>query len=218
MRVTRGLKTDTSNASNEHAESAARALERLATRDAEIVALKEVIRACGGAPDDLQCPISHELMRDPVVAADGRTYERAEITGWIGRGHNRSPMTKTSGWLTRTSVRTTSRASVCGSSSTAASRLEPIQIPFFDRNEFPAALTPRAEIMRCAPLRRCAAAPLRRCAAAPLRRTAAPPLRRTAAAPLRRTATQRRSLGLALAGHRGARGGGCPSPQGTDTG
>ena len=62
-------------------------------RDAEIIALKEVIRARGGAPDDLQCPISHELMRDPVVAADGRTYERAQIASWILRGHDTSPMT-----------------------------------------------------------------------------------------------------------------------------
>ena len=61
-------------------------------RDAEIVALKEVIRARGGAPNDLQCPISQELMRDPVVAADGRTYERAQIAEWI-RSHNTSPMT-----------------------------------------------------------------------------------------------------------------------------
>ena len=105
VRVTRRLKADAVadakaaaiNAANAQAESAARALERLehgtAARDAEIVALKEVIRARGGAPDDLQCPISQELMRDPVVAADGRTYERAQIAAWIGRGHNTSPMT-----------------------------------------------------------------------------------------------------------------------------
>jgi len=29
------------------------------------------------------CPISCELMRDPVIAADGHTYERAAITRWI---------------------------------------------------------------------------------------------------------------------------------------
>ena len=104
VRVTRRLKADAVadakaaaiNAANAQAESAARALERLehgtAARDAEIVALKEVIRARGGAPDDLQCPISQELMRDPVVAADGRTYERAQIVEWY-RGHDTSPMT-----------------------------------------------------------------------------------------------------------------------------
>ena len=92
MRVTRRLKADAAadakeaaaiNAVNVQAESAADALARLergtAALEAEIIALKEVISAREGAPDDLQCPISHELMRDPVVAADGRMYERAQI-------------------------------------------------------------------------------------------------------------------------------------------
>lgn len=35
-------------------------------------------------PDELLCPISHVLMsNDPVVAADGQTYERAAIEAWI---------------------------------------------------------------------------------------------------------------------------------------
>ena len=105
MRVTQRLTADAAadakaaaiNAANAQAVPSTRALKRLehsaATRDAEIVALKEVIRARGGAPDDLQCPISQELMRDPVVAADGRTYERAQIAAWIVRGNNTSPMT-----------------------------------------------------------------------------------------------------------------------------
>ncbi|GMH39197.1 hypothetical protein BSKO_07095 [Bryopsis sp. KO-2023] len=44
-------------------------------------------------PSLFVCPITHELMRDPVVAADGYTYERAEIEDWISRGHPTSPMT-----------------------------------------------------------------------------------------------------------------------------
>jgi hypothetical protein len=28
------------------------------------------------------CPISMEMMEDPVVAADGHSYERAEIEKW----------------------------------------------------------------------------------------------------------------------------------------
>ena len=28
-------------------------------------------------PDDLMCPISYELMTDPVIALDGITYQRA---------------------------------------------------------------------------------------------------------------------------------------------
>eukprot|EP00887_Chlorella_sp_A99_P003286 scaffold9.g3286.t1 len=34
---------------------------------------------------ELVCPITHEPMREPVVAADGRTYERAAIEVWIAR-------------------------------------------------------------------------------------------------------------------------------------
>jgi hypothetical protein len=32
------------------------------------------------------------VMRDPVVAADGHTYERAAIQRWF-KGHNTSPVT-----------------------------------------------------------------------------------------------------------------------------
>jgi hypothetical protein len=32
------------------------------------------------------CPISHELMSDPVVACDGHTYERHSITEWLQVG------------------------------------------------------------------------------------------------------------------------------------
>lgn len=50
--------------------------------------------------EEYTCPISRELMNDPVVAADGETYEREHITKWLfGRspmfpdGHNTSPVT-----------------------------------------------------------------------------------------------------------------------------
>ena len=34
-------------------------------------------------PKEFLCPISHELMQDPVRAADGQTYERANIRKWF---------------------------------------------------------------------------------------------------------------------------------------
>lgn len=34
-------------------------------------------------PDDLVCPITQELMVDPVIAADGHTYERHAIERWL---------------------------------------------------------------------------------------------------------------------------------------
>jgi hypothetical protein len=44
------------------------------------------------------CPISHALMRDPVVAADGHTYKRIEIQEWIRLKEDsvKSPMTNAS--------------------------------------------------------------------------------------------------------------------------
>ena len=33
------------------------------------------------------CPISMEIMRDPVLAADGFTYERNAIADWLSRGN-----------------------------------------------------------------------------------------------------------------------------------
>ena len=40
----------------------------------------------------LKCPISHEIMVDPVVGEDGQTYERKELARWL-HVHNTSPMT-----------------------------------------------------------------------------------------------------------------------------
>jgi hypothetical protein len=34
-------------------------------------------------PAEMQCPISSDIMRDPVMCADGHTYERVAITEWV---------------------------------------------------------------------------------------------------------------------------------------
>ena len=45
-------------------------------------------------PASLVCPITQELFEDPVIAADGFTYERPAIERWLGMGPNRrSPTT-----------------------------------------------------------------------------------------------------------------------------
>ena len=43
-------------------------------------------------PFSFQCPITHELMADPVDTADGQTYERAAIEQWL-QHHGTSPVT-----------------------------------------------------------------------------------------------------------------------------
>ena len=44
-------------------------------------------------PENLSCPISMELMREPVLAADGFTYDRHAISAWLARGKATSPTT-----------------------------------------------------------------------------------------------------------------------------
>ncbi|XP_048127090.1 U-box domain-containing protein 32 isoform X2 [Rhodamnia argentea] len=47
----------------------------------------------GKAPSHFVCPILQEVMKDPLIAADGFTYEAEAIQGWLHSGHNTSPMT-----------------------------------------------------------------------------------------------------------------------------
>ena len=42
-------------------------------------------------PDEFRCPISLDLMRDPVIVASGHTYDRNAIGQWINTGHNTCP-------------------------------------------------------------------------------------------------------------------------------
>ncbi|KAL2469048.1 U-box domain-containing protein 33 [Forsythia ovata] len=44
-------------------------------------------------PSYFICPIFQEIMQDPVVAADGFTYEAEALKGWLETGHDTSPMT-----------------------------------------------------------------------------------------------------------------------------
>uniref|UniRef100_M8BZ70 RING-type E3 ubiquitin transferase n=1 Tax=Aegilops tauschii TaxID=37682 RepID=M8BZ70_AEGTA len=44
-------------------------------------------------PPDLRCPISLDLMRDPVVAASGQTYDRESIDRWFSSGKSTCPKT-----------------------------------------------------------------------------------------------------------------------------
>uniref|UniRef100_A0ACD5Z4W8 Uncharacterized protein n=1 Tax=Avena sativa TaxID=4498 RepID=A0ACD5Z4W8_AVESA len=42
-------------------------------------------------PKEFSCPISLDLMRDPVVVSTGQTYDRPSIIQWIGEGHSTCP-------------------------------------------------------------------------------------------------------------------------------
>lgn len=42
-----------------------------------------------------RCPLTGEVMLDPVRAADGFVYERSAIEQWLALGRKRSPMANT---------------------------------------------------------------------------------------------------------------------------
>jgi hypothetical protein len=44
-------------------------------------------------PRGMACPIGLVLMTDPVIAADGHSYERGAISQWFDQGHDTSPVT-----------------------------------------------------------------------------------------------------------------------------
>lgn len=44
-------------------------------------------------PQNYRCPISHAIMKDPVMAADGHSYERSALEEWLASGKTTSPMT-----------------------------------------------------------------------------------------------------------------------------
>uniref|UniRef100_A0A8C4S159 WD repeat, SAM and U-box domain-containing protein 1 n=1 Tax=Erpetoichthys calabaricus TaxID=27687 RepID=A0A8C4S159_ERPCA len=44
-------------------------------------------------PEEFLCPITQEIMKDPVIASDGYSYERTAIESWINTKKHSSPMT-----------------------------------------------------------------------------------------------------------------------------
>ncbi|MQM07213.1 hypothetical protein Taro_040053 [Colocasia esculenta] len=44
-------------------------------------------------PVDFRCPISLDLMKDPVIVTSGQTYDRESIGNWIASGHATCPKT-----------------------------------------------------------------------------------------------------------------------------
>ncbi|KAG0488358.1 hypothetical protein HPP92_007169 [Vanilla planifolia] len=45
-------------------------------------------------PDEFRCPMSLELMKDPVIVSTGQTYERSCIQKWLDAGHKTCPKTQ----------------------------------------------------------------------------------------------------------------------------
>lgn len=50
-------------------------------------------RGRAGSCPEFMCPIRLEVMKDPVIASDGHTYEMEAINRWLSSGHVISPVT-----------------------------------------------------------------------------------------------------------------------------
>ncbi|XP_065856259.1 U-box domain-containing protein 11-like [Euphorbia lathyris] len=85
-----GLKNDTDQVAHESNEVDSSEKNNLACKNVE-----DLKKADAPAiPDDFLCPISLELMRDPVIVATGQTYERSYIQRWIDTGNATCPKTQ----------------------------------------------------------------------------------------------------------------------------
>lgn len=58
--------------------------------------------SCFKVPEDFICPITYEIMSDPVMCEDGFSYERSAILEWFAKDKTTSPMTNCT--LTSTTV------------------------------------------------------------------------------------------------------------------
>ena len=59
-----------------------------------ISAMEERLQEGSELPVDLRCPITYQLLRDPVILVDShQTYERSAIQEWLDRGNRKDPIT-----------------------------------------------------------------------------------------------------------------------------
>lgn len=49
---------------------------------------------CMSCPEEFKCPLSKELMRDPVIVATGLTYDKPFIQKWLKAGNRTCPQTQ----------------------------------------------------------------------------------------------------------------------------
>lgn len=55
--------------------------------------IQEIANTFVTVPKDFCCPISLDLMRDPVIVSTGQTYDRSSIRRWMDEGHCTCPKT-----------------------------------------------------------------------------------------------------------------------------
>ncbi|KAG0596928.1 hypothetical protein M758_UG296500 [Ceratodon purpureus] len=95
MEEIKALENEREEARAEEDKSEEELIERALQLVNQMNGLLEVVAAPEGLeiPADFRCPLSGELMADPVIVASGQTYERLYVQHWLGEGHTRCPKT-----------------------------------------------------------------------------------------------------------------------------
>lgn len=96
QRLVKAILEDDDADENFNAEAIDRATQTLLAlkdfKSKRSVSLK--LREHLACPEEFRCPLSKELMRDPVVVASGLTYDRPFIQRWLKAGHQTCPQTQ----------------------------------------------------------------------------------------------------------------------------
>ena len=45
-------------------------------------------------PDEFKCPITCDIMNNPVIASDGHSYEMNALKSFLSKGNGKSPLTR----------------------------------------------------------------------------------------------------------------------------
>lgn len=69
-------------------------LKELMVKQQRSLSLKRRESVVVVVPEEFQCPLSKELMRDPVIVSSGQTYDRPFIQNWLKAGNTTCPRTQ----------------------------------------------------------------------------------------------------------------------------
>ncbi|KAJ0249607.1 U-box domain-containing protein 9 [Hirschfeldia incana] len=86
-----GLSVQTIDQLQEALSAFRQATMRKMAKSSSLEMLEETAVSC---PDEFRCPLSNELMRDPVVLASGQTYDKLFIQRWLSSGNRTCPKTQ----------------------------------------------------------------------------------------------------------------------------
>lgn len=101
-------------------------------------------------PEVFMCPISREVMRDPVVLVEtGQIYDKASIHGWFQRGRNTCPLTGKQLISQRLTHLHTLRAAIEEWASRQGIDLEPLNIPSLSAEDSAASAGPLDDPSYC---------------------------------------------------------------------